>query len=119
MAEGCSGIRSLMVLTLTAAILAHLTQTRIWKKLALFACAVPLAVFANSVRVASVILLAEYVNPDFAASLYHDYSTLVFYPLALGMLLLVAGLLRGRGWLPVKRKSSQTRIVSRREALES
>ena len=108
-AEGCSGIRSLMVLTLTAAIIGHISQDRLWKKLLLFASAVPLAVIANAFRVGSVILLAEHGDPDLAASLYHDYSTLVFYPFALGMLLALAGLLRGRD-----RKES--RISARRVA---
>ncbi len=36
-AEGCSGINSLMAITLMTAIFAHLTQDRWWKKLLLFA----------------------------------------------------------------------------------
>lgn len=124
-AEGCSGIRSLMVLTLTAAIIGHLSQDRLWKKGLLLASALPLAVIANAVRVSSVILLAEHGNPEFAASLYHDYSTLVFYPVALVMLLALAGLLRrGAGSRRPGRKvvrvvRPQATAVIGGEALES
>ncbi len=82
-AEGCSGIRSLMALTLIAAVYGYLTQDRLWKWALLFLCAFPLAIVANVFRVASVILVAEYFDPEFAGSLYHDYSGFLFFPVGL------------------------------------
>jgi len=112
-AEGCSGIRSLLVLLLAAAIFGHLTQDRFWKKAALFASAVPLAIFANSLRVGSVILLAEYGDVDLAGTVYHDYSTLIFYPIALCLLLVLGSILRGGLHLPaiLRRGKGRTRTT--------
>ena len=92
-AEGCSGIRSLMAMGLVAAIFAHVAEKVWWKKIILFACALPLAVVANILRVASIILLAEFVNQEFAGNLYHDYSSFLFFPFALFGLIFVSQLL--------------------------
>jgi exosortase/archaeosortase family protein len=92
-AEGCSGIRSLMAMGLVAAIYAHVTETVLWKQILIFVLALPLAIVANMLRVASVVLIAKYVNPDFAANLYHDWSSFLFFPFALLGLILVGQLL--------------------------
>ena len=96
-------------------------QDRLWKKFVLFASALPLAIAANAVRVGSVILLAEYGSEEFAATLYHDYSTLIFYPVALGSLLFLSARLRaGRLVFWGRRKTSvRTRTVIGGQALES
>ena len=78
-AEGCSGVRSLMALTLIGAVYAHLTQDRIWKKLAIFACSFPLAIVGNCLRVASILFVAEYLSPEFAARTYHEGSGFLFF----------------------------------------
>jgi exosortase len=78
-AEGCSGVRSLMALTLIGAVYAHLTQDRLWKKLVIFACSVPLAIVGNCLRVASILFVAEYLSPEFAARTYHEGSGFLFF----------------------------------------
>jgi exosortase len=78
-AEGCSGVRSLMALTLVSAVYAHLTQKTLWKKVVLFACAVPLAIVSNCLRVASILVVAEYFSEEFAAKTYHEGSGFLFF----------------------------------------
>jgi len=78
-AEGCSGVRSLMALTLVSAVYAHLTQQTLWKKIVLFACSVPLAILSNCLRVASILIVAEYFSPEFAAKTYHEGSGFLFF----------------------------------------
>lgn len=78
-AEGCSGVRSLMALTLVSAVYAHLTQKTLWKKIVLFACSVPLAIVSNCLRVASILVVAEYFSKDFAAKTYHEGSGFLFF----------------------------------------
>jgi len=78
-AEGCSGVRSLMALTLVSAVYAHLTQKTLWKKIVLFACSVPLAILSNCLRVASILVVAEYFSPEFAAKTYHEGSGFLFF----------------------------------------
>lgn len=83
-AEGCSGLRSLLALTLVAAIYAYMTQKTLLKGLLVFASSIPLAIVANAIRVATIILLAEYVSPTFAGGVYHDWAGFLFF-LAVGL----------------------------------
>ncbi len=78
-AEGCSGIRSLLALTLISAVYAHLTQKVLWKKIVLFACSVPLAIIGNALRVTSILVVAEYFDPKLAGNAYHDGSGFIFF----------------------------------------
>ncbi len=78
-AEGCSGVRSLMALMLVSAVYAHLTQKTLWKKAVLFACSVPLAIISNCLRVTSILVVAEYFSADFAAKTYHEGSGFLFF----------------------------------------
>ena len=86
-AEGCSGIRSLMAMVLIAAVYAYTIQLPLWRKILIFAAAVPLAILVNAIRIVTILLLAEYVSADFAAGIYHDYASFFIFPLGLiGML---------------------------------
>lgn len=89
-AEGCSGIRSLMALVMIAAIYAYYTQKELWKKIVIFGASLPLALVGNFFRVFTILVLAELGYEDFAANAYHDFSgLLLFFPAALGGLLLL------------------------------
>lgn len=101
-AEGCSGIRSLFALMLIALVYGHLTQNTLWKKAVIFALAVPIAIIANSLRVATIIIIAEYGSADFAASTYHNWSGFVFF-LCLGLGgLMLAGKVLDKGLKALK-----------------
>jgi exosortase len=89
-AEGCSGIRSLMALTLIAAVYGYLVHTEWWKRAVLFLISFPLAIVANTFRVASIVLIAEWFDPEFAGDLYHHYSGFLFFPFGLAALVLVS-----------------------------
>lgn len=83
-ADGCSGVRSLMAMTMITALYVYFTQNRLWKQVAIFGASLAFAVVGNIGRVTSIILIARYVNQDFASGMYHDWSSLViFFPLAL------------------------------------
>ena len=105
--EGCSGIRSLVALTLIAAIYGHLTQDRLWKKIVLLCAALPLAILANAGRVSTIVLIAEFVNAKFAGSTYHNWSGFVFFLLfGLSGLLLLSMLINGgfkKSWRKLRR----------------
>ncbi len=56
----CSGINSLMAITLMTAVFAHLTQDRLWKKLAaVHAASAPVAIVGNVARLTSIMLVAK------------------------------------------------------------
>jgi exosortase len=81
-AEGCSGIRSLMAMTTLTALYVHFTQREWWKKGVIFAGSVVFAVVGNIGRIFTVILVAKFINPKLAGGIYHDYSGFIFFPIA-------------------------------------
>ena len=82
-AEPCSGLRSLVALTALTAAYAWYTQPTWRRRAALFACAIPLAVLGNVVRVLSICFVAVWANSDFALGFYHDYSGYVVFVVAI------------------------------------
>ena len=115
-AEGCSGIRSLMALAMISAIYANYTQKTLWKKVFLFACALPLSLLGNLGRIFTILLLAHFGFADFAAKTYHDWSgLLLFFPIALVGLFVIDHLLnfRSRG----QRKLVRRKVAAEAEAV--
>ena len=89
-AEGCSGIKSLMALAMIAAIYTYYTQKKIWKKVILFATVLPLALLGNFFRVFTILIIAEMGFVEFAKNTYHDWAGLfIFFPITLLGLFLV------------------------------
>ena len=87
-AEGCSGIRSLVAIIMLTAIYAHVFEKVFWKKIVLLACSIGFAIVANIGRVFTIILIARLGYPRFAGGLYHEYSGyLLSFPFALGAML--------------------------------
>ncbi len=85
-AEGCSGIRSLMAMTTLSALYVHFTQRETWKQWVIFGGSIVFALIGNVGRVFSVVVIARFVNERIAGGLYHDYSGFVFFPIAVGAL---------------------------------
>jgi exosortase len=81
-AEGCSGIRSLMAMTMLTALYVHFTQREWWKKGVIFAGSLIFAVVGNIGRIFTVILFAKFISPRIAEGIYHDYSAFIFFPFA-------------------------------------
>jgi exosortase len=112
-AEGCSGIRSLMALAMISAVYANYTQNAFWKKLLLFACSLPLALLGNFGRIFTILLLAHFGFKDFAAKTYHDWAgLLIFFPIALAGLFVIDSLLNIRNRVKM-------RVVRRTQHVES
>ena len=86
-AEGCSGIRSLMAMVMVTAAYVHLTQDRLWKKVTIFSASILFAISGNLGRVFSVVVVAKFVNKDFAGGIYHDYSGWIFFAVAISAML--------------------------------
>lgn len=104
-AEGCSGIRSLMALVMISASYGYLTQKSIWKMVVLFACSLPLALLANFLRIFTILVLAEMGFSKFAAGAYHDWAGLLFFfPVALAGLVLIDKLINWKGRKRVVRR---------------
>lgn len=85
-AEACSGIRSLLTLVTLAIIYGYLMETRIWVRVLLACCAVPIAVIANSFRIFGTGILVQFWDPDKAEGFFHTFQGLVIFVVALAML---------------------------------
>ena len=96
-AGGCSGIRSLMAMTMLAALYAYFTSRGPVRGFILFGCSIIFAVLGNFARVFSVVLFARFLDAKTATGLYHDYSGLVFFPVAVAAMAGMGSLLN-RDW---------------------
>jgi exosortase/archaeosortase family protein len=96
-AGGCSGIRSLMAMSTLAALYAYFTMRGPVRGVLLFGSSLLFAVLGNFARVFSVVLFARYVSPEIATKSYHDYSGLVFFPVAVAAMVGFGSLLN-REW---------------------
>ncbi len=86
-AKECSGIRSSMALLILALLVAHFQLRSFWNKVLFVACGLFMMILKNGVRIATLTLLAVYVNPDFLFGRLHHQGGVVFFMLALLLLL--------------------------------
>jgi len=88
-AEACSGIRSLLSLITLAVIYGYLRTGVTWLRLALVLAAVPIAIFANSLRIVTTGLIVQYWNPHKAEGFFHSFSGWLVFLVSLVILCLV------------------------------
>jgi exosortase len=93
-ADACSGLRSLLAMTALTAAYAYLTQQTPLRRWLLFLAAIPLAIAGNVVRVLTIAIVAETIGMETAMSLYHDYSGLLVFFVAVVLMLGLAAALR-------------------------
>jgi exosortase len=99
-AAACSGIRSLTAIVAFSVIYAYVGFSSTWRRIAIVASAVPLAVIANVFRLTFIVIAAEAFGQD-AGNFVHEnwfFSTLPYIPAIAGMLAL-------GWWLSEDRKS--------------
>ena len=96
-AGGCSGIRSLMAMSTLAALYAYFTMRGPVRGVILFGSSLLFAVLGNFARVFSVVLFARFLDAKTATGLYHDYSGLVFFPVAV-LAMVGFGTVLNRDW---------------------
>lgn len=85
-ARECSGIRSSMVLLVTALVLSHFALRSSLAKSLFVLSVIPLVILKNGVRIVTISLLTIYVNRGFLHGWLHKSGGIVFYLLALVML---------------------------------
>ncbi len=96
-ADGCSGINSFMAITMLTAVFVHLTQDRLWKKVALFAASGVFAIIGNIARLTSIMFVAKFFGQKFAGGPFHDYSAfIVSFPFAFGSMWLASKVVNWR-----------------------
>lgn len=86
-AKECSGIRSSMALLILALLIAHFRLRSSWSKILFVVFGVFMMIVKNGVRIATLTLLAIYVDPGFLSGRLHHQGGVVFFVLALLLLL--------------------------------
>jgi len=98
-ANVCNGLRTLISLVAFGALYAYVCKLRgVWR-LGLFAMSVPVAVVSNSIRIVALIAVAHVWTTEVATGFFHDFSGLMIYAVAFGMMFGLERLvLAARGW---------------------
>lgn len=91
-AEACSGMRMLVAFLALGVAMAYVSLPTIWQRAALVLMGVPVAVFVNVLRVATLGVLTL-VNPEFAAGEFHHFIGLLWLVPAFLLYLLVLWIL--------------------------
>ena len=90
----CSGINTLVALMALSAVYAYILKGAPARRWGLFIIAFPIAIGANILRIASIIVVAYFVDVNTATGWYHDISSPLFFFLAFGVIILAGHWLR-------------------------
>ena len=93
-AQECSGIRSSIALLILGLLVAHFAFRPFWKKAVFVLAGLAMMLIKNGVRIATLTLLANYVNRSFLYGKLHHQGGVVFFIIGLALLLPVYWLLR-------------------------
>ncbi len=85
-ANVCNGLRTLISLLAFGALYAYVCRLRGGWRVGLFVLAVPVAVVANSLRIVSLILIADIWDVKTATGFFHDFSGVLIFVMAFGMM---------------------------------
>ena len=86
--DACSGIRSLISLTVLGLLMTYFFRAPFWKRAILLCSTVPLAIFANSVRLALTAILYKSWGREIAEGFFHGFSGWIIFVFAFAVLLL-------------------------------
>jgi exosortase len=104
-AEECSGIRSSMAVLILALLAAHFYLRSFWKQALFLLSSLLIMIVKNGIRIATLTILALYVNPSFLFGRLHHEGGVVFF--LLGLLLLVPIL-----WILGRSEASRSKSVT-------
>ena len=93
-AKQCSGIHSAIALVITGIIAGKLFLVTGWKRWILVLVAVPIAIFKNGLRIATLTLLGNYVDERILGSSLHRDGGIPFFLLGVAFLTVVLWLFR-------------------------
>jgi exosortase len=92
-AQACSGLRSMMAFVMLSVLFAYLIDRGWGKRILLVASAIPLAIFANIVRVTGTGILAHFYGGDVARGFLHEFSGLAVFAFGFVLMFLLYWLL--------------------------
>ena len=98
-AKECSGIRSSLALLILALLVGHLFLKTFWKQAVFVVVGLVIMIVKNGIRIATLTILAQYVDSGFLYGRLHHEGGVVFFLIGLVLLLPVFWLLQ-RGETP-------------------
>jgi exosortase len=88
-ARECSGIRSSIILLIVSLVLGHLFLRPGWRQIVLNLLVFPITVVKNSLRIFTLSVLGVYVDPSFLTGNLHRHGGILFFSIALGIVMSV------------------------------
>ena len=85
--DACSGLRYLFPLMVLGILLAYFYKEAVWKKVLLVVSTIPVSIFVNGLRIASVGMLYPVFGPKVAKGFFHDFSGWFIFMVSLVILL--------------------------------
>jgi len=96
-AKECSGIRSSIAMVICGALAGHFYLRSSWQKGFLILAIIPLTIFKNGVRIVTLCLLYMYVDKGYMTGNLHQRGGVVFFLLALTLMVPLLWILRRLG----------------------
>ena len=84
--DACNGLRYLFPLIVLAILIAYFSKAALWKKIVVVLSAIPISIFVNGFRIATVGLLVPIFGPTVAEGFFHDLSGWAIFMISLGIL---------------------------------
>jgi exosortase D (VPLPA-CTERM-specific) len=92
--DACSGLRYFFPLIVLGILLAYFFKGAMWKKIVIVLSTIPISIVTNSMRIASVGILYQFMGSAAAEGFFHDFSGWLIFMMSLGILLLEILLLK-------------------------
>lgn len=96
-AEACSGLRSMTAFIMLSCLFSYIMKPNWPKRMVMVAAAVPLALFANIVRVTGTGVLAHFIGGKAAQGFLHEFSGMAVFAFGFVLLFIVYRLLERSG----------------------
>ena len=92
--DACSGLRYFFPLIILGILLAYFFKGAVWKKIVIVLSTIPISIITNSMRIASVGILYQFMGSAAAEGFFHDFSGWFIFMISLGILLLEMAVLK-------------------------
>ena len=92
--DACSGLRYLIPLIVLGLLIAYFFKSPFWKKAILVVSTIPISIFTNSLRIASVGFLYQYWGPAVAEGFFHDFSGWFIFMFSFAILIIEMEILK-------------------------
>jgi exosortase len=85
--QACGGLRSIVSLITLAVVYGYLLERSLWRRVLLVLISVPIAVFANGLRIMGSGILGQYGDPQKAEGFFHLFSGIFIFLVSLALLI--------------------------------